>query len=158
MQIEPILQDNNIHEFNQFDIKLIKFEPKVRNLCEQNSCGSFKRNHMCPPAVDSIEKWKNTIQSFEKAVMVTKVYLTKSSFDIKAMQGGLRKFEKTLENIKKTQGGVSTLRISFLYWVPAPVWYAKPAAISIVNLVDFLKKHIRHLKLVALMLFVSAER
>ena len=100
MQIEPILKNNDIHEFKLFDTQLIKFEPEIRSLCEKNTCGNFKQNHMCPPAVDSIEKWKTIIQAFDTAVMVTKVYPTKNSFDFEGMQEGLAGFGKTLRNIK----------------------------------------------------------
>lgn len=57
---------------------------------------------MCPPAVDSIDKWKPIIQTFETAVVVTKVYPTQNSFDFKGMQDGLAGFGKTLRNIKNS--------------------------------------------------------
>jgi predicted metal-binding protein len=27
-----------------------KFDPRFRELCENNACGSYGRNYMCPPA------------------------------------------------------------------------------------------------------------
>ena len=95
------LEKYNITEYKPFDVRLMRIDQEVRNLCEQNKCGQYGKNHMCPPAIKGIEEWKQEIQSFQNAVIVTKVYPTKSSFDMKGMLEGATDFGKTLSNLKQ---------------------------------------------------------
>ena len=83
-------------EVKAFDRNLIRFDAAVRKMCEQNSCGKYGNNHMCPPAIKGMDEWKADILSFESAILVTKVYSLKSKFDMKSMLEGVVDFQKTL--------------------------------------------------------------
>jgi len=101
MQIEQLLINNEIHEHKLFDKNIIPINPEVREFCKQNACGQYGKNHMCPPAVKGIEEWKQEIMSFGQTVLVSKVYQTNGSFDLKGMQKAGVNFEKTLRKIKE---------------------------------------------------------
>jgi len=91
-------------EHKEFDVTMIRIDQKVREMCEQNKCGFYGRNHMCPPAIKCIEEWAKEIFLFKSAVIVTKAYPTKSSFDMRAMFEGLVDFRKTLLELKEDVG------------------------------------------------------
>ena len=95
------LEKYGFTEYKPFDVQLMRIDPEVRKLCEQNKCGYYGKSHMCPPAIKGIEEWKQEMQSFENAVMVTKAYPTQGSFDIKGMFEGATDFGKTLSNLKQ---------------------------------------------------------
>jgi predicted metal-binding protein len=88
-------------ECKQFDIGMINFDPLVIKYCEQNACGHFGKNHMCPPAVKDMEAWREEITSFPNAVMITKVYPTSSSYDMKAWLEAIADFQKRLVTLKE---------------------------------------------------------
>jgi predicted metal-binding protein len=101
MNFKLNLEKYDFTEYKPFDVGLIRFDQVVRNLCRQNKCGQYGKNHMCPPAIKDMDEWKQDILSFKNAVIVTKVYPTKSSFDMKGMLEGARDFSKTLGRIKE---------------------------------------------------------
>ena len=101
MSFELHLEKYNFKEYKEFDLSLIRFDPAVRNLCSQNACGQYGKNHMCPPAIKDIKEWKKEILSYKKGIVVTKVYQTKNNFDMKAMFEGMADFQKTLVRLKK---------------------------------------------------------
>jgi predicted metal-binding protein len=82
-------------------MNLIRMDQAVRDLCRQNVCGQYKRNHMCPPAIKGIEDWKEDIFSYTNAVLVSKVYPTEGGYDFKAWFDGIRDFQTTLIGIKE---------------------------------------------------------
>lgn len=88
-------------EHRELDPGLITIDPAVRAMCKQNTCGQYGNNHMCPPAIKDIDAWKQDIDSFKDAVIVTKVYAVQSSFDLKSMFDGMADFQKTLIRLKK---------------------------------------------------------
>ncbi len=88
-------------EYKEFDPSLIRIDQAVRNLCRQNACGQYGKNHMCPPAIKDLEAWKKEILSYKNGMMVTKVYQTENSFDMKAMFEGMADFQKTLVRLKE---------------------------------------------------------
>ena len=101
MSFELDLEKYDFKEYKEFNTNLIRIDQAVRDMCRQNACGQYGKNHMCPPAIKDIEEWKTDILSYENAVMVTKVYTTESSFDMKAMFEGIADFQKTLVGLKE---------------------------------------------------------
>ena len=101
MNFDLHLEKYNFTEYKPFDVRLMRIDQEVRNLCEQNKCGYYGKNHMCPPEIKGIEEWKQEILSFKNAVIVTKFYPTKSSFDMKGMFEGASDFGKTLSSVKQ---------------------------------------------------------
>jgi predicted metal-binding protein len=101
MDCELHLEDYDFKEYREFDINLIRIDQAVRDLCKQNACGQYNRNHMCPPAIKGIEEWKEEIFSYTNAVLVSKVYPTEGGYDFKAWFEGIRDFQKTLAGLKE---------------------------------------------------------
>jgi predicted metal-binding protein len=104
MNFKLDLEQYSFKEYKEFDISLIKFDQDVREMCKQNVCGQYGKNYMCPPAVKDIEEWKRDIASYKNAVMVTKTYQTKNSFDTRAWFEGGADFRKTLLKLKEDVG------------------------------------------------------
>jgi predicted metal-binding protein len=95
------LEKYNFREYKKFDLSLIRFDQVVRNICRQNACGQYGKNHMCPPAIKDVKEWEKEILSYKNGVIVTKVYETKNSFDMKSMFEGIVDFQKTLATLKE---------------------------------------------------------
>jgi predicted metal-binding protein len=101
MSFELQLEKYNFKEYKEFDLNLIRIDEAVRNICRQNACGQYGRNHMCPPAIKDIKDWEKEILSYKNAIIVTKVYQTKDRYDMKAMFEGIIDFQKTLAGLKE---------------------------------------------------------
>ena len=63
----------------------ILFSESFRELCEMNSCGKYRTNWMCPPAVGPFEELKNQVLAFEQGLVVQTVYQMEDSFDYEGM-------------------------------------------------------------------------
>lgn len=70
------------------DVETITFNEDFRKQCEQNTCGSYNKNWMCPPAVDSITESKKRILEFKQGLLFQTVYQLESSFDWEGMMAG----------------------------------------------------------------------
>ncbi|EGW36544.1 DUF2284 domain-containing protein [Desulfosporosinus sp. OT] len=67
------------------DVLDLKFNEEFRTLCEKNTCGSYNKNWMCPPAVGPISILKEEIFHFKQGLLLQTVHDLKSSFDWKGM-------------------------------------------------------------------------
>jgi predicted metal-binding protein len=101
MHLALPLEGYNFQEYREFDINLIRIDQAVRDMCKQNTCGQYNRNHMCPPAIKGIDAWKEDISSYTNAVLVSKVYPTEGGYDFKAWFDGIKDFQKTLIALKE---------------------------------------------------------
>ena len=101
MGLEFNLEKYNFNEHKEFDVSLITIDQAIREMCKQNVCGQYGTNHMCPPVIKSVEEWKEDIFSYKKALMVTKVYPTKGSFDLKTWLEAMADFQKILVRLKE---------------------------------------------------------
>ena len=63
----------------------IQFSESFRDLCEMNSCGKYKTNWMCPPAVGPFEELKKQVMAFQKGLVIQTVYQMEDSFDFEGM-------------------------------------------------------------------------
>ncbi|MDP4159191.1 MAG: DUF2284 domain-containing protein [Bacillota bacterium] len=85
----------------------IQFNEDFRKQCEQNSCGSYNKNWMCPPALGSIEELKEQALKFKQGLLFQTVYQLEDSFDYEGMQEGTENhtkiLRKVLDNIKSTK-------------------------------------------------------
>ena len=63
----------------------IQFSQEFRKLCEQNSCGKYGTNWMCPPAVGSFEEMKARVLSLSEGIVFQTVYELQDSFDFEGM-------------------------------------------------------------------------
>ncbi|SHI19801.1 DUF2284 domain-containing protein [Desulfosporosinus lacus] len=83
------------------EVAEIKFNEDFRKLCEQNSCGSYNKNWMCPPAVGPIKDLKERAIRFKQGLLFQTVHPIASSLDWKGMMAGganhTKIFRKILE-------------------------------------------------------------
>ena len=82
----------------------ITFNEDFRRLCEQNSCGSYNKNWMCPPAVGPICDLKERALKYEQGLLFQTVHPIASSLDWKGMLAGgvnhTKIFRKILERME----------------------------------------------------------
>jgi predicted metal-binding protein len=74
---------------------------EVRNLCKQNTCGSYGKNWTCPPAVDSLDVFRERFATFDSMLIVYRVYPVKGSFDWKGMMAAANEFKERFQAMKK---------------------------------------------------------
>ncbi|WP_170932726.1 DUF2284 domain-containing protein [Desulfosporosinus sp. FKB] len=88
------------------DVAVVQFNEDFRTQCEQNVCGSYNKNWMCPPAVGSIAELKEKVQTFKQGLLFQTVYQLEGSFDWEGMQEGTaehtRIFRELLDNLRST--------------------------------------------------------
>lgn len=102
MEIKSALSEYGLTEVLAFNPEKIKITPDVRKMCEQNSCGQYGRNYMCPPFIKSLDECEKEIRSFNNAVIFTGAYPIKNSFDFEGMMDAAADFGKTIQKMKKT--------------------------------------------------------
>ncbi len=101
MDFELHLEKYSFQEHKEFDPRVIRIDRATRDLCKQNRCGHYGKNHMCPPAIKDIEEWGKEIFLYKRAVIVTKVYSIKNNYDMKSMFEGIADFQRALIKLKE---------------------------------------------------------
>lgn len=79
----------------------ITIDDRVRKMCEQNTCGHYNRNWVCPPAVESLDSIRVRLSKYNTYVIVYDVYDVKNSFDYKGMLSGMVDFRNRLIRLRK---------------------------------------------------------
>lgn len=77
----------------------IKFNEDLRKLCEQNSCGSYNKNWMCPPAVGPIQVLQERALGFKHGLLFQTVHQLEDSLDWEGMQEGKARHTKLFRTI-----------------------------------------------------------
>jgi len=94
----------------------IRFSEEFRTLCEQNSCGKYGTNWMCPPAVGTFEQVKARVLAFTEGVVFQTVCQVEDSFDFegmaKAEQVHEQVYRKILEYIRSHIGSDKFLALN----------------------------------------------
>jgi predicted metal-binding protein len=94
----------------------IQFSEEFRTLCEQNSCGKFGTNWMCPPAIESFEQAKARVLKYTEGVVFQSVYRLEDSFDFDGMVEAeaihSKIFHRILEHIRSDMGCSDVLALN----------------------------------------------
>lgn len=89
----------------------IRFSEEFRKLCEENSCGKYGTNWMCPPAVEPLEVLKAKVLKLSEGFVFQTVYRLEDSFDyygmIKAGEIHDKIFRSILEYIQSDKAVAS---------------------------------------------------
>ena len=94
----------------------IQFSKEFRKLCEQNACGNYGTNWMCPPAIGTFEELKAEVLTFSEGVVFQTVHKLEDSYDFKGMMKAERvhdmMFRDILDSIQTSIGGEDVLALS----------------------------------------------
>lgn len=79
----------------------IPFNEEFRKPCEQNYCGSYNRNWMCPPNVGPYQELRAKALQYKEGILFQTVFQLEDSYDFEGMQEAAKNHTKTLLNIIK---------------------------------------------------------
>lgn len=100
--IDPIeIAKRHFPQTKAVSTKGITFGDEVRRLCEQNSCGHYGRNWTCPPALPSIDHYRQILTGFGALLIMPEVYSIKDSYDWKGMLDSMAQFKEKLQHLNK---------------------------------------------------------
>ncbi|MFC1495422.1 DUF2284 domain-containing protein [Thermodesulfobacteriota bacterium] len=101
MDFSLLLKEYKFTEYKSLDPKEISIDQSVRDMCEQNSCGQYGRNYMCPPHIKSLAECEMEIHSYKNAILFTRAYPKKSSFDFEGLMAAAIDFGKTIQKLRE---------------------------------------------------------
>ncbi|SPF44282.1 conserved hypothetical protein [Candidatus Desulfosporosinus infrequens] len=92
-------QDLNATHAAIANVKDLVFNEDFRKQCEQNICGFYNTNWMCPPAFGPISNAKERVMRFQQGLLIQSVHKLKSSFDWKGMMTAVADHTKIFRDI-----------------------------------------------------------
>lgn len=89
------------------EVTKIPFNQDFRKQCEQNVCGSYNKNWMCPPGIGPISDLIQRVRGFKQGLLLQTVHPLEDSYDWDGMLEGKtsheKVFRKLLEHIEKRE-------------------------------------------------------
>ena len=79
--------------------KDFKFDPRFRQLCKNNTCGSYGRNYMCPPSIGSLEDCMSDILRFKHALIIETIHVLEDPFDYEGMMDGGKAHKDNVDRV-----------------------------------------------------------
>lgn len=90
------LQTLGVSRSAHIDTRDIPFNPDFRKQCEQNVCGNYQKNWMCPPNVGDFAELKENALQYKQGIVFQTVHQLEDSFDFEGMQEGMEAQNKIL--------------------------------------------------------------
>ena len=81
------------------DAEAIPFDREYRKACEQNRCGNYGTNYMCPPDIGDIDELISKAKGFKNGLVFQLVSQLEDSFDFEGMMEGHDKFNALTRRI-----------------------------------------------------------
>ncbi|MEG0309310.1 MAG: DUF2284 domain-containing protein [Eubacterium sp.] len=95
------LKKHDYFEVMPIRTEQIKITEDVRKACEDNLCGHYGKNYMCPPSVGNLEHYREVIGSYEKGLLFSKVYPLKNRMDYNNMVLYGANFRKDSQTVQR---------------------------------------------------------
>ncbi len=77
----------------------ITYSSEFRRLCEQNKCGHYGKNWMCPPAVGPYEELKAKASRYQEGLVFQTVHQLSHSRDRKGLREAFKAHDEALQRI-----------------------------------------------------------
>ncbi|CDX04828.1 putative metal-binding protein [Desulfitobacterium sp. LBE] len=90
------LETLGVNHSAHIDTRDIPFNPDFRKQCEQNVCGNYQKNWMCPPNVGDFAELKEKALQYKQAILFQTVHQLEDSFDFEGMQEGMAEQNRIL--------------------------------------------------------------
>ena len=78
----------------------IEYSQEFRQLCEQNKCGHYSKNWMCPPAVGVFEDLKEKASKYKWGLVFQTVHKLSKRFDFQGMKDAARIHEDVARRVQ----------------------------------------------------------
>lgn len=111
--MKKLLETGNFTEIRDIDIENIQITQEIRDRCADNYCGFYGKNHMCPPAVGDLQRYRKIIKGFKKGLLFSKVYVLKNKYDYQRMVEAGIEFRNEIQTLLKK---VKTNEIDCLFF------------------------------------------
>ena len=96
--IDEVLQFN-VARAAIIDPAGIQYSSEFRRLCEENKCGHYGKNWMCPPAVGPYEDLKAKARQYKEGLVFQTVHQLSRSGDRKGIREAFRAHDEALKKI-----------------------------------------------------------
>jgi predicted metal-binding protein len=80
----------------------IVFEPSYRTLCEQNACGMYGKNWMCPPDVGEVHTLIAQAKRYRQALVYQLIESLEDSYDIEGMLRAGKRMNDLVQRVRRT--------------------------------------------------------
>lgn len=90
------LETLGVNHSAHIDTRDIPFNPDFREQCEQNVCGNYQKNWMCPPNVGDFAELKEKALQYKQGILFQTVHQLEDSFDFEGMQEGMAEQSRIL--------------------------------------------------------------
>lgn len=97
--IETYLKDR-VFQFRQIKLSSIDFSDEMHKYCQDNHCGRYQKNWMCPPAFNLTNKL-NSFKNFENVIVFNIIAKLNDSFDYDGMEKGRKEIENIIKGLRK---------------------------------------------------------
>lgn len=107
--IEDIKESFEVH-LREIEMPDIETAAELRSACEQNFCGQYGKNWMCPPAVGKIDDLIAALSDYDGGVLIQTVHRITDSFDVEGMSDAAKGHDSVLAKIRLGLKGNSEKR------------------------------------------------
>jgi predicted metal-binding protein len=98
LNIDELLQ-LNVARAAIIDPSDITYSSEFRRLCEQNKCGHYDKNWMCPPAIGPYEELKAKVSRYKEGLLFQTVHQLSHSRDLKGLREAFKAHDEALRKI-----------------------------------------------------------
>ena len=89
----------NVQNASIVDVSAVRFSKEFRVFCEQNKCGHYNRNWMCPPGLGRFEDLMEQARRYKQGLVFQTVHRLTKSFDFTGMYEGAKIHEQIVRNV-----------------------------------------------------------
>ncbi len=100
-KLAEILEHYAFKEVMEIDPKQICITETVRAACEKNDCGNYGRNYMCPPAVGTLEEYKEIVAAYSFGILFSQVHIFTDRKEYRRYHEISMGFKKEMERLHR---------------------------------------------------------
>lgn len=91
--------EEGAHRAHLLAMDQVPFDETLRAYCKANLCGSYGKNHACPPDIGEVEAVIARLKRFQWALVFQSVHPLEDSFDVEGMAAAAKNHDQLTRRI-----------------------------------------------------------
>lgn len=100
-KLKKIMLETGFYGTGTVDIASLQYDPEIRRICEENTCGNYGTSWACPPAVGTLEECKQRVEQYRNMLLFTGRFEIADPFDFQGMIDGMLRFKKMADQLDR---------------------------------------------------------
>ncbi len=100
-ELRHTILEEGFSQVGRVEVGRLRYDPEIRQICEENRCGNYGATWACPPVVGTLEQCRQRCEQYTGMLLFNRCFQLEDSFDLEGMRNSLFRFKELVDALDR---------------------------------------------------------